>query len=549
MRMRSCLVCCRRCPAWVSWVVVILLLSDLGPLSYRAQANELLLNENVEFKEGPADQIKKVRRNRRRRRKRRSRNRKEKDEEDLDDNTGRRKRLPQGANENTTYFDLVRGGRLEKHRLRNGIDDYEWRFEYYVEFIGDLRLFNDTERDTLSLAFNESYARLNVSYSTILDIYIDNQVLTDIEEEEESSNRRLRRRSLISRFRGISLCRRCPRKRFRDPLFESRTKRRFLQNVLGDNLSVAGDLAVEFVKEFKILVITGNVSFVNSGEIQPGLEAIEEEIKVASNVPTSSSTTSLNQEPTQPTDGPTVLLTSVPTTSPTDDPTISPTASLTGVPTTSPTEQPTTDGATPLPTSVPTTSATEQPMTDGLTPLPTSVPTTSPTDDPTISPTASPTSVPMTSLTEQPTTDGPTPLRTSVSTTSATEQPMTDGLTPLPTSVTTPTTSPTEQPTTDGPTPFPTRSPTTTPTEQPTISPTVSPTSVPTMSPTEQPTVSPTVSPTSVPTMSPTEQPTTDGPTPFPKRSPTTTPTEQPTISPTVSPISVPTMSPTEQPT
>eukprot|EP00978_Attheya_sp_CCMP212_P030519 scaffold112479_cov62-Attheya_sp.AAC.1 len=157
MRMRSGLVCCRQCPAWVSWVVVLLLLSDLGPLSCRAQANELLLNENVEFKGGPADQIKKVRRNRRR--KPRSRNRKEKDEEDLVVNTRRRKRLPRGANKNlTSYLDLERGGRLEKHRLRNGIDDYEWRFEYYVEFIGDLRLFNDTERDTLSLAFNESYA-------------------------------------------------------------------------------------------------------------------------------------------------------------------------------------------------------------------------------------------------------------------------------------------------------------------------------------------------------------------------------------------------------
>eukprot|EP00978_Attheya_sp_CCMP212_P023469 scaffold71954_cov33-Attheya_sp.AAC.1 len=213
MRMRSGLVCCRQRPAWVNWVVVLLLLSDLGPLSCRAQANELLLNENVEFKRGLADEIKKVRQSRLRKRRSRSRNRKEKDspttdidpaeEEDLVVNSGLRKRRPRGANKNLTYFDLERGGRLVKYRLRNGIDDYEWPFAYNVEFIGDLRLrlFNDTERDTLSLAFNESYARLNVSYSTIVDVYIDSQTLTDIEEEVESSNRRLGRRSLISRFR------------------------------------------------------------------------------------------------------------------------------------------------------------------------------------------------------------------------------------------------------------------------------------------------------------------------------------------------------------
>eukprot|EP00978_Attheya_sp_CCMP212_P010253 scaffold24670_cov54-Attheya_sp.AAC.1 len=253
----SLLVCCRPRRACVGWVVVLLLiLSDLGPLSGRAQANELRLSNE----RGLADRIRNARRRRRKRRRRRN-------------------RLPRdaNANENKTYLDMERGGRLEKYRLRNGIDDYEWSFAYYVEFIGDLRLFNDTERDALSLAFNESYARLNVSYSTILDIYIDSQNLTDIEEEDESSNRRLRRRSLISRFRGISLCRRCPRKRFRDPLFESRTKRRFLQNVFGDDSSVAE----KFLEEFKILVITGNASLVNSGKIQPGLDDIGDEIEIA----------------------------------------------------------------------------------------------------------------------------------------------------------------------------------------------------------------------------------------------------------------------------
>eukprot|EP00978_Attheya_sp_CCMP212_P001227 scaffold2553_cov32-Attheya_sp.AAC.6 len=113
MRMRSGLVCCRQRPAWVNWVVVLLLLSDLGPLSCRAQANELLLNENVEFKRQRGD-----RRSKRRSRSRtRTRNRKERDspttdvdppeEEDLLVNTGPK-----------SYLDLERGGRLEKYRLR-----------------------------------------------------------------------------------------------------------------------------------------------------------------------------------------------------------------------------------------------------------------------------------------------------------------------------------------------------------------------------------------------------------------------------------------------
>eukprot|EP00978_Attheya_sp_CCMP212_P002786 scaffold5695_cov38-Attheya_sp.AAC.1 len=89
----SLLVCgCPRC-SWVGWVVVLLLilsLSDLGPLSGRAQAtNELgLSNER-----GLADRIRKDRRRRRRKRRR------------------RRNRLPRdaNANENKTYLDLERG--------------------------------------------------------------------------------------------------------------------------------------------------------------------------------------------------------------------------------------------------------------------------------------------------------------------------------------------------------------------------------------------------------------------------------------------------------
>eukprot|EP00978_Attheya_sp_CCMP212_P023602 scaffold72649_cov67-Attheya_sp.AAC.2 len=88
----SLLVCGRPRCSWVGWVVVLLLiLSDLGPLSGRAQANELRLSNE----RGLADRIRIARR---RRRKRTRRNR-------------LRLRLPRdaNANENKTYLDMERG--------------------------------------------------------------------------------------------------------------------------------------------------------------------------------------------------------------------------------------------------------------------------------------------------------------------------------------------------------------------------------------------------------------------------------------------------------
>eukprot|EP00978_Attheya_sp_CCMP212_P030572 scaffold112796_cov62-Attheya_sp.AAC.2 len=78
------------------------------------------------------------------------------------------------------YLDLERGGRLKKYRLRNEVADYEFPFEYYVEFFGDLQLFNDTEKAELVLSFNESYALLNLSYSSILDLQVSSQEIKEV---------------------------------------------------------------------------------------------------------------------------------------------------------------------------------------------------------------------------------------------------------------------------------------------------------------------------------------------------------------------------------
>jgi hypothetical protein len=272
MAMKMGLVCdCQRRTAWVGCfsVVILLLLSNQFPSllsSSNAQPKELQFQENIESKRGLADPLKK--RIRRKRKFRRRRRRKKGESSNTDSTT----ELQDPKNVEHTYFDIVKSSILDEPSLHNnGIDDYEWPFAYYVEFIGyDLRLFNNIERDILSVAFNKSYSLLNISYSTILEIYMDNQTLTDIVEDKgtkegNSNNRRLgRRRSLISRFRGISMCRRCPKKRYRDPLFQSRTKRRLLQNEVGEDSFVAGDLMPSFVESLNIAIISGDNSLVNS---------------------------------------------------------------------------------------------------------------------------------------------------------------------------------------------------------------------------------------------------------------------------------------------
>eukprot|EP00978_Attheya_sp_CCMP212_P032389 scaffold126169_cov42-Attheya_sp.AAC.2 len=113
-------------------------------------------------------------------------------------------------------------------------------FEYIIELQGTERDFNDLEQNYLTAAFNESYSLIRDN-PTIVEVEIVSQEVVTTEEEDTANRTRFllrggspyyyespeeepprsrllrRRRSLIARFRGISLCRRCPRKRIRDP--------------------------------------------------------------------------------------------------------------------------------------------------------------------------------------------------------------------------------------------------------------------------------------------------------------------------------------------
>eukprot|EP00978_Attheya_sp_CCMP212_P040751 scaffold225745_cov58-Attheya_sp.AAC.1 len=155
-------------------------------------------------------------------------------------------------------------------------------FEYIIELQGPERKFNDLEQTYLAAAFNESYSLIRDN-PTIVEVEIVSQEVVTTEEEDTANRKRflrrvaspyyyespeedpprsrlLGRRSLIARFRGISLCQRCPRKRMQDPLFESR----FLANEDAasdssreDITGLAGADSSLFLQEFENIVVSG----------------------------------------------------------------------------------------------------------------------------------------------------------------------------------------------------------------------------------------------------------------------------------------------------
>eukprot|EP00978_Attheya_sp_CCMP212_P014095 scaffold35758_cov54-Attheya_sp.AAC.1 len=214
-------------------------------------------------------------------------------------------------------------------------------FEYILEMNGAERAFNDVEQLFLTNAFNESYSVIR-SNPTVTDIEVYSQEIREIDEEQQDSDstrlrgiRQLgRRRSLIARFRGLSLCRRCPRKRIRDPLFESRTKRRFLQDE-DEIIGIAGFDSARFLETFKAMVLSGPESLVEKGLIQE-IETISttvEFVDLTTDSPTETPTTNEPTSPAPTTDSPfTQAPTEAPTNLPTAGPTITPTAGPTDLP-------------------------------------------------------------------------------------------------------------------------------------------------------------------------------------------------------------------------
>eukprot|EP00978_Attheya_sp_CCMP212_P004853 scaffold10666_cov58-Attheya_sp.AAC.1 len=470
------------------------------------------------------------------------------------------------------------------------VEELMEQFEYIIELQGPERELYDLEQAYLAAAFNESYSLIRDN-PTIVEVEIVSQEVVTPEEEDTASRTRfllrrgspyyespeeapprsrlLGRRSLIARFRGISLCRRCPRKRIRDPLFESRTKRRFLADEDADSDSssegitgLAGVDSSLFLQAFETIVVSGPESLVNTGKILQNITEISPKVEfvdLTTDSPTSGPTKS-----TSPTEAPTGVSEALTDTDGLNSgPEALTDASSSGPPTKAPT---TTDGPTNLstedsptvgPTNVPSDSPTKAP-TDSPTRLPTvgpsTAPTPKPTDDPTDGPKDLPTSSPKSSPTLEPTrtptvgpSQGPTPTPTYGRTDSPTSSPTSE---PTSTPTVGPSAAPTPKPTyspTDGPTDVPTYSPTSSPTVEPTRSPSNGPSVAPTTNPTDGPTDSPTDLPTSSPTSKPTSIPT-NGPSAGPSPKPTDGPTDGPTDLPTASPTSEPTSNPTVGP-
>jgi hypothetical protein len=135
----------------------------------------------------------------------------------------------------------------------------EFSFSVDLLIIGHVDALTESQKDFLGKKFIQDYN----------DLSDDMQIVSDVVEEVEQRNegrylrRNLRRRSLITRFRGLSFCRRCPTARYRDPLYDAGTKRASIGNqkkrttirrVDEDvtNASEDEDLALKFLESFRI---------------------------------------------------------------------------------------------------------------------------------------------------------------------------------------------------------------------------------------------------------------------------------------------------------
>jgi hypothetical protein len=143
------------------------------------------------------------------------------------------------------------------HRFEEVEEEVEHEFPFSVDLliVGLEDALTESQKDLMGKQFMQDYNDISDDMQ-IVSIIVDEVELRRelmIEQGEEGRrNLRLRRRSLIARFRGLTLCRRCPRKRIRDPLFESRTKR---GRRLNEDVTIPSDdedLAVQFLESFSM---------------------------------------------------------------------------------------------------------------------------------------------------------------------------------------------------------------------------------------------------------------------------------------------------------
>jgi hypothetical protein len=133
--------------------------------------------------------------------------------------------------------------------------EHEFPFSVDLLIVGLEDALTESQKDLMGKRFMQDYNDISDDMQIVSIIVEEVELPRELmieQGEEGRRNLRLRRRSLLARFRGLSLCRRCPRKRIRDPLFESRTKR---GRRLNEDVTIPSDdedLALQFLESFSI---------------------------------------------------------------------------------------------------------------------------------------------------------------------------------------------------------------------------------------------------------------------------------------------------------
>jgi hypothetical protein len=132
----------------------------------------------------------------------------------------------------------------------------EFSFSLDLLIIGHEDALTESQKDLLGKTFMQDYNDLSddmqIVSIVVEEVELRRELMIDQRNEGRHLRRNLGRRSLLTRFRGLSICRRCPSKRTRDPLFSSRTKR---GRRLNEDVTIASedeDLALKFLESFSI---------------------------------------------------------------------------------------------------------------------------------------------------------------------------------------------------------------------------------------------------------------------------------------------------------
>eukprot|EP00978_Attheya_sp_CCMP212_P011956 scaffold29670_cov55-Attheya_sp.AAC.9 len=134
--------------------------------------------------------------------------------------------------------------------------EHEFPFSVDLLIVGHEDALTESQKDLLGKKIMQDYNDIpddmQIVSIIVEPVELRRELMIEQGDEGRHLRRNLRRRSLIARFRGLSLCRRCPRKRFRDPLFESRTKRGRRLNGQVTISSDDEDIALQFLENFSI---------------------------------------------------------------------------------------------------------------------------------------------------------------------------------------------------------------------------------------------------------------------------------------------------------